>query len=141
MPVGAAADFHAFSRTSHLLSQLFQPLLSSSNDFITSCQLFSTTVISVHIFLTLLNSPFISLFSSQLLSTRVDSPHLSSTCPIFSQPVVIYTKEKLLREAFTHRNCYTKQALHRARFYTEKLSRKDSFYTKPAFRQCNVKPT
>ena len=31
--MGAAADFHALSRTSDLLSQIVKPLLSSSNDF------------------------------------------------------------------------------------------------------------
>ena len=62
--------------------QIFQRLL-------TSCKLFSTTCISVHIFLVLLNSLFISFFSSQLLSTRVGSPHLSSTCPVFLSPVEV----------------------------------------------------
>ena len=66
--------------------QIFQRLL-------TSCKLFSTTFISVHISLILLNSLFISFFSSQLLSTRVGSPHLSSalcsTCPIFLSPVEV----------------------------------------------------
>lgn len=54
--------------------------------FLTSCQLFSTTLISVHIFLTLLNSPFMSLLSSQLFSASLGSFHHNSTPPILSQP-------------------------------------------------------
>ena len=75
-------DFSPLVATLPTTSQLFQRLL-------TSCQLFSTSFISVRIYLTLLNSPFISLFSSQILSTRVASPHLSSTCSIFLSPVEV----------------------------------------------------
>jgi hypothetical protein len=71
-------------------------------------------------------SPLVN--SSQLLSTRVDSPHLSSTCPIFSQPVVIYTKEKLLhRETVTQSKLYTEQGLHREAFTQRQLLHKASF--------------
>ena len=73
-----------FSGTSDLLSQVVKPHLNSSNDF--SPLVISFQRFSVHIFLTLLNSLFISLFSSQRLWRRVDSPHLSSTCPFYSYP-------------------------------------------------------
>ena len=88
LPMGAAADFHALSRTSDLLSQIVKPLLNSSKDFSPLGNSFQRPS-SAHIFLTLLSSLFISLFSSQLLWTPVDSPHLSSTCPIFLSPVEV----------------------------------------------------
>ena len=79
-----------FSGASDLLSQIVKPLLNSSNDFSPVVNFFQRPSY-LCIFLTLLNSLLISLslsflLSSQLLPARVDSPHLSSTCPIFSQP-------------------------------------------------------
>ena len=92
-----------FSGTSDLLSQIVKPLVNSSTDFsplVNSFQRPSFLCTS-----SWLSSTLFSLFSSQLLSTRVGSSHLSSTCPIFSQPSRTDTVANFLAQA-SIRSCF-----------------------------------
>ena len=107
--------------------------------FLTFCHLFSTTLISVHLILTLLNS--------QLFSARIDSSHLSSTHPIFFLARLKWHKCKLVqlpslsfdpfgsfafvlwhRGVFTQRICFAlNKFLHREIFTPSKLSHWEVF--------------
>ena len=72
--MGAAADFHALSRTSDLLSQIVKPLLSSS----TISHLLATLFNDLHFCAHLLDSPQLSFHLSLLLSTPLNSCWLTS---------------------------------------------------------------
>ena len=126
--------------------------------FLTFCHLFSTTLISVHLILTLLNSQLSTLLSSYwLISPQFHSSNIFlspvevtqvQTCSI-AFPFVrsvwfvrvclmtqrsFYTEEFLHRESVLHwTSFYTEKFLHRANFPTGKFLHRANFYTEEFF--------